>query len=877
MAVKKFIDSTGLATLWEKVKALIPGIATSSKAGIVKSGGDITVASDGVVSVNDNSHSHFYEKGIFYGASGTGGYINFCTITVNSAYKNETFSMDLSSRSRYGTLIINLLCGNTTTISAPVLYWISDIHVSQPVFYKVDGNKLYLYWQKSEAYDEMTVTGLNVGLYTYKGVTFSWGNTYVTSNTGLTGVSKIDNYVNCIDLGTSTDTTYTIDSMWVDLQNKVGSTGSVYLNKKASGVGSGIVTGWYNFIYMPHRSGIGSDNHLFGSIILTPMAANDNATSWVLRVQNSATTVTAAVKLTNYSIADISGLQAALDGKSSTSHSHGLSTNNFYQLLNNTTTDSGQSMVGVTNSSGFNLLKAVRGQGSAPAWFQPDYSAGIAFGGGDTKGIMSMRYQLPSIRFAGGNGGQFKWNMTISGTSGTTYDLSTLATKTELSNRLSKTCGWCVTNVATPYWFLVAGYTCNNAWFDLNSTFIVSRNFYGIQAIVSVIIRTNDLGKLEVCQAKVISSDGSIFPANHIIVTYKATTGSNVVFQIWAKCDSQYQSMSVMNVYNGTRSQASNTADYWIPYHVTDTTTTHKAAVNSDGLFTHPTGHSMVRCTVPGLSPFRVESGDGFFTGYNWDRVFDAKTSTSGRRKYLSGTISAGGYLLIELLESGPYTSKNWGIYYLSYSSASSGSYFVAKISAGHPGALVCYNSGGGSFSLYHNVYSNFAANFYVKILRQSAVSLTWQDVIETPPSTVGIVDINNVDTRVTGLEKYNPKGSLLYINSLSDSHISQDGSGNITIDLDSNKEYYNTIVLDLMGSFSHYIPVKAIQVHSDVYSRGESIKLIFEGGPGHLIRSDERYGFAKIPNSADEFAEVNSGCYAEVVYYGRTWYTCKY
>lgn len=53
MAVKKYLDSTGLATLWEKIKALIPTIATSSKAGIVKSGGDITVTSDGVVSVNN--------------------------------------------------------------------------------------------------------------------------------------------------------------------------------------------------------------------------------------------------------------------------------------------------------------------------------------------------------------------------------------------------------------------------------------------------------------------------------------------------------------------------------------------------------------------------------------------------------------------------------------------------------------------------------------------------------------------------------------------------------------------------------------------------------------------------------------------------------
>lgn len=432
MAVKKFIDSTGLATLWEKVKALIPGIATSSKAGIVKSGGDVTVASDGVVSVNDNSHNHFYEKGVFYGASGTGGYINFCTITVNAQYKNEPFSLELSSRSRLGTLTINLNIGASTTITAPSLVWTSDLIEAAPVWYKVDGNKLYLYWQKSEAYDEMTVTGLNVGLYTYKGVTFSWGNTYVTATTGLTNVPKSGYKVTCLNFNSENASGYTIDSFWVSLLYYSGCVGSVYLSKKSSGVGSDIIEGWYNFVYMPYGNGASvAGFRSYGSIILTPMTMSTS--SWVLRVTNSSSTVTEAVKLTKYSIADISGLQAALDGKSSTSHSHGLSTNNFYQLLNNTTTDSGQSMVGVTNSSGFNLLKAVRGQGSAPAWFQPDYSAGIAFGGGDTKGIMSMRYQLPSIRFAGGNGGQFKWNMTISGTSGTTYDLSKLATKADYS------------------------------------------------------------------------------------------------------------------------------------------------------------------------------------------------------------------------------------------------------------------------------------------------------------------------------------------------------------------------------------------------------------------------------------------------------------
>lgn len=433
MAVKKFIDSTGLATLWEKVKALIPGIATSSKAGIVKSGGDITVASDGAVTVNDNSHNHFYEKGVFYGASGTGGYINFCTITVNSAYRNEPFSLELSSRSRLGTLTINLSLGGSTTITAPSLVWISDLVEAAPVWYKVDGDKLYLYWQKSEAYDEMSVTGLNIGLYTYKGVTFSWGNTYVTATTGLTNVPKSGYKVTCLNFNSENASGYTIDSFWVNLLYKSGCVGSVYLGKKSSGVGSDIVEGWYNFVYMPYGDGASvAGFRSYGSIILTPMTMSTS--SWVLRVTNSSSTVTEAVKLTKYSIADISGLQAALDGKSSTSHSHGLShTNNFAQI-DDTTTDSGYSMIDSNWTTWFQMLKSVRTQTSAPSWALGNHSSGIAFGGQDTKGIITHAYDNPKIKFAGGNGNTFKWNMTISGTSGTTYDLSKLATKTNLTD-----------------------------------------------------------------------------------------------------------------------------------------------------------------------------------------------------------------------------------------------------------------------------------------------------------------------------------------------------------------------------------------------------------------------------------------------------------
>lgn len=106
-----------------------------------------------------------------------------------------------------------------------------------------------------------------------------------------------------------------------------------------------------------------------------------------------------------------------------TNHSHGLAHMNFNVTLSDNDTDLNWTRLGNQNSEGF-WLKSVRGQSKAPAWFQPDFSAGIAFGGADTKGIISLRYQNPSVRFAGGNGSAPVWYFTITGAKNATYDLT---------------------------------------------------------------------------------------------------------------------------------------------------------------------------------------------------------------------------------------------------------------------------------------------------------------------------------------------------------------------------------------------------------------------------------------------------------------------
>lgn len=107
----------------------------------------------------------------------------------------------------------------------------------------------------------------------------------------------------------------------------------------------------------------------------------------------------------------------------STNHSHGLAHQDFTVTLSDDDTNLKWTRLGNQNGEGF-WLKSVRGNVKAPAWFQPNHGAGIAFGGGSTKGIISVKYNEPSVRFAGGNGDAPVWYFTITGANNKSYDLS---------------------------------------------------------------------------------------------------------------------------------------------------------------------------------------------------------------------------------------------------------------------------------------------------------------------------------------------------------------------------------------------------------------------------------------------------------------------
>ena len=115
-----------------------------------------------------------------------------------------------------------------------------------------------------------------------------------------------------------------------------------------------------------------------------------------------------------------------------TSHSHGLLNSNFTKELANTTTDSGWSMINATYQ-GF-LLTALRSNASAPNWMLPNYASGIVFGGSDTKGVLSVAYSEPTIRFAGGAGKGPSWHYTIKGSNSKEYNLENFVTTTQLGD-----------------------------------------------------------------------------------------------------------------------------------------------------------------------------------------------------------------------------------------------------------------------------------------------------------------------------------------------------------------------------------------------------------------------------------------------------------
>lgn len=108
-------------------------------------------------------------------------------------------------------------------------------------------------------------------------------------------------------------------------------------------------------------------------------------------------------------------------------HNHGTADSNFTCFLTDNTSAGFSALHDNGTTTGF-FLKTIRGQSTAPSWFEGNYASGIAFGGADTHAVISCRYEFPRVTFAGGNGTEPNWWMRLTGTSGHSYNMDDFAT-----------------------------------------------------------------------------------------------------------------------------------------------------------------------------------------------------------------------------------------------------------------------------------------------------------------------------------------------------------------------------------------------------------------------------------------------------------------
>lgn len=108
-------------------------------------------------------------------------------------------------------------------------------------------------------------------------------------------------------------------------------------------------------------------------------------------------------------------------------HNHGTADSNFTCFLTDNTSAGFSALHDNGTTTGF-FLKTIRGQSTAPSWFEGNYASGIAFGGADTHAVISCRYEFPRVTFAGGNCTEPNWWMRLTGTSGHSYNMDDFAT-----------------------------------------------------------------------------------------------------------------------------------------------------------------------------------------------------------------------------------------------------------------------------------------------------------------------------------------------------------------------------------------------------------------------------------------------------------------
>lgn len=203
-------------------------VATSSTLGLVKSGGDITVGTDGLMTVKDDSHNHtianidnlqstldgklpktggtvsgnlYLQKGFnvysFNGTSGSSGYVLFAQIKITGSYQNTPIIFELINRSANQSMVINLRF-NSSNSSDPTLGSFNYYGNDRGVYIVKSATSTWdLYAKKSEAYDNLCIIDFKTHYSYMTGVSITWKNSLVSSlPSGYTQASLLMNASN---------------------------------------------------------------------------------------------------------------------------------------------------------------------------------------------------------------------------------------------------------------------------------------------------------------------------------------------------------------------------------------------------------------------------------------------------------------------------------------------------------------------------------------------------------------------------------------------------------------------------------------------------------------------------------------------------------
>ena len=388
------------------------------------------------------------------GTNGTSGYVKICTVGTNAAYGDQPIRITIGQR-RISVYDIFIVFENSGSAKATIrdAYFRSNRLAKQSpeVHYYLNSNGYYdIYVKKTESQDHIFIMDyLKSDGDEGDHVELTWTNTLVSTlpSGSVKMLNEMDKYyLSTISRGANTVLAAPNGSagsatfrtlVAADLPSSGATAGSYGPSANATpGYGS-----TFNVPYITVDAK-GRVTAISTKTIKIPASDNTNTTyTFATGDTNGTFKVTpSGGSATNIAIKGLgSAAYTASSAYATSGHTHGLGHSNFTVAIDATTNT--WAAIGVDGTNKY-VLKSIRTNTNAPPYLLNDFSAGIVFGGEDTRGVISMKYDTPSIRFAGGNrtaadGGTAKWYITLTGTHNTTYNLDTMHQVTQTATTTS--------------------------------------------------------------------------------------------------------------------------------------------------------------------------------------------------------------------------------------------------------------------------------------------------------------------------------------------------------------------------------------------------------------------------------------------------------